>query len=154
MMEDCTPSTPLGKITNGITPPGIYLELLRALKETAFITHLMKELGFRGYERAQVPVFSDAMTCIAHLKRDGVAWLEGTRQYEVELSSATQRCRNGEVVPIKISGKDNPARSPVQIRHAERSHQDAFHKAHKWRQVKKPRLHSGYATSSDELFWN
>lgn len=25
-----------------------------ALKETAFITHLMKELGFRGYERAQV----------------------------------------------------------------------------------------------------
>lgn len=49
------------------------------------------------------------MTCISHLKRDGVAWLEGTRQYEFELSSATQRCRNGEVVPIKISGKDNPA---------------------------------------------
>ena len=80
-----------------------------ALKETAFITHLMKELGFKGYERAQVPVFSDSMTCIAHLKRDGVAWLEGTRQHEVELSAATQRCRNGEVVPIKISGKDNPA---------------------------------------------
>ena len=114
----------------------------------------MKELGFRGYERAQVPVFSDAMTCIAHLKRDGVAWLEGTRQYEVELSSATQRCRNGEVVPIKISGKDNPAdllsKSDMQNA-ATRMH---FIKRISGDKLKNHVYTVGTRHHPDELFWN
>ena len=46
---------------------------------------------------------------VAHAKRDGLAWLEGTKQYETELSCVYQHCYRGEIVPIKIAGEHNPA---------------------------------------------
>ena len=81
-----------------------------AIKEISFITHLMCELGFSGYNHgAMVPLFSDSMCCVKHFKRDGVSWLEGTKQYEIELSAAYQHCVSGDIIPIKIKGTDNPA---------------------------------------------
>ena len=44
-----------------------------------------------------------------HAKRDGLAWLEGTKQYETQLSCVYQHCYRGEIVPIKIAGEHNPA---------------------------------------------
>ena len=36
-------------------------------------------------------------------------WLEGTKQYETQLSCVYQHCCRGEIVPIKIGGEHNPA---------------------------------------------
>ena len=42
-------------------------------------------------------------------KRDGLSWVEGTKQYEIELSAAYQMCREGMIMPLKIDTHENPA---------------------------------------------
>jgi hypothetical protein len=74
-----------------------------------FCTHLLREIGYDTYEEPLVPIFCDANVGIAHAKRDGLAWLEGTKQYEVELSCVYQHVQEGTLVPIKIETKENPA---------------------------------------------
>jgi len=77
-----------------------------AMKEIAFCYYFLKEVG---YDISYTPVFCDAAVGISHMKRDGNSWLEGTKQYETELSYAFSLCKSGMVVPIKIGTDDNPA---------------------------------------------
>ena len=77
-----------------------------AMKEVAFCYYFLKEMG---YDISYTPVFCDAAVGISHMKRDGNSWLEGTKQYETELSYAFSLCKSGMVVPIKIGTDDNPA---------------------------------------------
>ena len=46
---------------------------------------------------------------VAQAKRDGLSWVEGTKQYEIELSAAYQMCREGMIMPLKIGTDENPA---------------------------------------------
>ena len=80
-----------------------------AISETLFCIHFLNELGYGSYSKPLVPLFCDSNVGVAHAKRDSLAWLEGTKQYETQLSCAYQHCRLGNIVPIKIDGKDNPA---------------------------------------------
>jgi len=80
-----------------------------AVKESLFCIHLLREIGYDTYEEPLVPIFCDANVGIAHAKRDGLAWLEGTKQYEVELSCVYQHVQEGTLVPIKIETEENPA---------------------------------------------
>ena len=77
-----------------------------ALKEISFCIYLLTELGFNC---RYVPVFSDASVSIAQAKRDGLSWVEGTKQYEIELSAAFQMCHEGMIMPLKIATNENPA---------------------------------------------
>jgi hypothetical protein len=77
-----------------------------ALKEVEFLVYLLMELGFKS---GLVPIFSDASTCISQVKRDGMAWLEGSRQYQVEISDCYHAMRHRLIVPLKIRGPENPA---------------------------------------------
>lgn len=80
-----------------------------AVAETLFCIHFLHELGYESYTKPLVPIFCDSNVGVAHAKRDGLAWLEGTKQYETQLSCTYQHCRLGNIVPIKIDGKQNPA---------------------------------------------
>jgi len=80
-----------------------------AVKESLFCIHLLREIGYDTYEEPLVPILCDANVGIAHAKRDGLAWLEGTKQYEVELSCVYQHVQEGTLVPIKIETEENPA---------------------------------------------
>ena len=80
-----------------------------AVAETLFCIHFLHEIGYESYSEPLVPVFCDSNVGVAHAKRDGLSWLEGTKQYETQLSCTYQHCRHGNIVPIKIEGKENPA---------------------------------------------
>ena len=77
-----------------------------ALKEVVFCIYLLAEMGFNP---RYVPIFCDASVGVAQAKRDGLSWVEGTKQYEIELSAAYQMCREGMIMPLKISTDENPA---------------------------------------------
>lgn len=80
-----------------------------AVKELMACIHLCRELGFSSYDVPSVPLFCDASVGISHAKRDGLQWLEATKQLEIELSYVYSRVRAGDIVPIKIDGEQNPA---------------------------------------------
>ena len=80
-----------------------------AVTETLFCNHFLHELGYEDYRRPLVPIFRDSNVGVSHAKRDGLSWLEGTKQYETQLSCVYQHCCRGEIVPIKIGGEHNPA---------------------------------------------
>ena len=77
-----------------------------ALKEVTFCIYLLREMGFNT---KYVPIFCDASVGVAQAKRDGLSWVEGTKQYEIELSAAYQMCREGMIMPLKIGTDENPA---------------------------------------------
>ena len=77
-----------------------------ALKEVVYCIYFLAELGF---DVKWVPIFCDASVGVAQAKRDGLSWVEGTKQYEIELSAAYQMCREGMIMPLKIDTDENPA---------------------------------------------
>ena len=62
-----------------------------------------------GFNTKYVPIFCDASVGVAQAKRDGLSWVECTKQYEIELSAAYQMCREGMIMPLKIGTDENPA---------------------------------------------
>ena len=78
-----------------------------AISETLFCIHFLNELGYGSYSKPLVPLFCDSNVGVAHAKRDSLAWLEGTKQYETQLSYINIAL--GNIIPIKIDGKDNAA---------------------------------------------
>jgi hypothetical protein len=80
--------------------------LAYAIKEIAYCVHFLRELGFKV---SHIPVFCDASVSLSHAKRDGAAWLEGTKQFEIELSHAYHMCREGMIIPLKVATEVNPA---------------------------------------------
>ena len=76
------------------------------LNEVNFCRHLISEMGFNCQS---VPVFTDSSTSLSQGKREGNAWSEGCKQYEIELSRAHSMGYEGSIVQLKIDTNDNPA---------------------------------------------
>ena len=62
-----------------------------------------------GFNCQSVPVFTDSSTSLSQGKREGNAWSEGCKQYEIELSRAHSMGYEGSIVQLKIDTNDNPA---------------------------------------------
>ena len=77
-----------------------------ALNEVNFCRHLISEMGFNCQS---IPVFTDSSTSLSQGKREGNAWSEGCKQYEIELSRAHSMGYEGSIVQLKIDTNDNPA---------------------------------------------